>query len=435
MLPAATIDEPRMMQRVVTAISGAVSLPLQIDSSNPAAIEAGLRAAPGKCLINSVNASAASLESVLPIARKYGAAIVALTLGEGGLPATADERIAFAKQIVDLAENYGILRGDIAVDCLTLTVSAQQDQAAETLEAVRRVRHELGLETVLGVSNISFGLPQRQIVTQAFLTQAIGSGLTLPIINPNQKEIMDAVSACRVLSGEDVSCERYISRHAQAENSQRFVSDAANEKTTIQEAISKGMKSEAQAIAREMLKDMQPLDLVEHHLIPALDLVGGRYEKQEIFLPQLMNAAAASGAAFEEVRLALAAGEGQAQGKGPIILATVEGDIHDIGKNIVRTVLENYGFRVIDLGRDVPAERVAAAVDEFGARLVGLSALMTTTVPSMQRTIELLRVSHPDVPVIVGGAVLTPEYAKEIGAHYYAKDAKKAADIAKEILG
>ena len=429
------IDEPEMMRRVVTAICGAVSLPLQIDSSNPAAIEAGLRAAPGKCLINSVNASRASLEGVLPLAKKYGAAVVALTIGENGLPSTVDERMALAREIVAQAENMGIDRGNIAVDCLTLTVSAQQEQAAMTLEALRRIRSELSLETVLGVSNISFGLPQRQIVTQAFLSQAIFAGLTLPIINPNQREMMDAVSACRVLSGEDVSCEAYIQQHAQSNVQVKQSAPGAGEKMTIEEAIAKGMKAEAEAIAREMLQSVAPLDLVEKHLIPALDQIGERYEKQQIFLPQLMNAAAASGAAFDEVRRVMARGEEQAKGKGPIILATVEGDIHDIGKNIVKTVLENYGFHVIDLGRDVPAARVVSAVKEYDAKLVGLSALMTTTVPSMQRTIESLCSAGCGVPVVVGGAVLTPDYAREIGADYYAKDAKQTADIAKKILG
>ena len=411
-----------------------MSLPLQIDSSNPAAIEAGLRAAPGKCLINSVNASRASLDSVLPLAKKYGAAIVALTLGENGLPSTSEERIAFAEAILEEAQRAGIAREDIAVDCLTLTVSAQQEQAMETLKAVRYVHDVLGLETVLGVSNISFGLPQRQLVTQAFLTQAIYAGLTLPIINPNAKEMMDAVDACRVLAGEDVSCAMYIERHAQARQ-EKPAAAADLSHLTIAEAIGKGMKAEAAAIAQTMLDSMEPLDLVEKHLIPALDLVGAKYEKQEIFLPQLMNAAAASGAAFEIVRSAIEKNGGQGAGKGPIVLATVEGDIHDIGKNIVRTVLENYGFHVIDLGRDVPAQRVVDAVREHGAKLVGLSALMTTTVPSMQKTIALLNAQELHVPVIVGGAVLTEDYAKEIGADYYAKDAKQSADIAKAILG
>lgn len=430
------IDEPEMMHRVVTAISGAVSLPLQIDSTDPAAIEAGLRAAPGKCLINSVNASCASMESVLPLAKKYGAAIVALTLGESGLPASAEERVGFARHIVGEAERYGVARENIAVDCLTLTVSAQQEQAMQTLRAVRMIREQLDVETVLGVSNISFGLPQRQLVTQAFLTQAILAGLTMPIINPNQRAMMDAVDACRVLSGEDVSCGAYIERHAAAQAELGAAAkQAAPSQMTIEETIARGMKAEAAALAREMLSRLEPLELVERHLIPALDLVGERYEKQQIFLPQLMNAASASGAAFDEVRAVIAASGAQGQGKGPIVLATVEGDIHDIGKNIVRTVLENYGFSVIDLGRDVPVQRVVDAALAHGAKLVGLSALMTTTVPSMQRTIEALRAAGVRAPVIVGGAVLTPEYAREIGADYYARDAKQSADIAKAILG
>ena len=431
------IDEADMMRRVVTAISGAVSLPLQIDSSNPQAIEAGLRAAPGKCLINSVNASQASLESILPLAEKYGAAIVALTLGENGLPSTADERFALACRILEVAQSFGIKKEDIAVDCLTLTVSAQQEQAKETLRAVRRVHEELGLETVLGVSNISFGLPQRQLVTRAFLIQAIGAGLTMPIINPNQKEVMEAIDACRVLSGEDISSSAYIERYAPVQKEEKGKTPAAPQKgvTDIAEAIMKGMKAESAMLAKEMLVSIEPLDIVEKHLIPALDLVGERYEKKEIFLPQLMNAASASGAAFEEVQQFIAENGGKGEKKGPIILATVEGDIHDIGKNIVRTVLENYGFRVIDLGRDVPAMRVAEAARVHGAKLIGLSALMTTTVPSMRKTIDLLKEEGICVPVIAGGAVLTPEYAREIGADYYAKDAKQAADIAKAILG
>lgn len=429
------IDEAEMMRRAVTAISGAVSLPLQIDSPNPEVIEAGLRAAPGKCLINSVNASKESLRTILPLAKKYGAAVVGLALGEHGLPQSSGERFGFAKTILNAALDAGIEREDVAIDCLTLTVSAQQEQARETLDAVRRVREELGLETVLGVSNISFGLPQRQHVTQAFLIQAIQAGLTLPIMNPNQKEMMDAIAACRVLSGEDVSCEAYIARHA-GEPKEAAAIPAAHVQMTIEEAIIKGMKGEAAQLAGSMLKTLAPLELVELHLIPALNEVGEKYEKQQIFLPQLMNAAAASGAAFDEVRKAISAGDSaQAEEKGPILLATVEGDIHDIGKNIVRTVLENYGYRVIDLGRDVPAERIVQEAKARGAKIVGLSALMTTTVPGMERTIRLLREEGLSVPVIVGGAVLTAEYAEKIGADYYAKDAKQSADIARAILG
>ena len=429
------IDEADMMRRVVTAVSGAVSLPLQIDSSNPEAIEAGLRAAPGKCLVNSVNATEASLAAVLPLVKKYGAAVVGLTLAGGGLPQTVEERMAHARTILSAAVAAGIPREDVAIDCLTLTVSAQQDQAEKTLAAVARVREELGLETVLGVSNISFGLPQRLLVTRTFLAQAIACGLTLPIVNPNQQEIMETIDACRALSGEDAGCAAYIEHHApRAENEKRPVlADARG--MTLEEAIARGFRAEAAQLAREALETTPPLELVETRLIPALDAVGDDYEKQQIFLPQLMNAATASGAAFDEVRSAIAKSGAQGEGKGPILLATVEGDIHDIGKNIVHTVLENYGYSVVDLGRDVAAERVVEEAKARGAKLIGLSALMTTTVPGMERTIALLHEAGVSTPVIVGGAVLTPEYAKRIGADYYAKDAKQSADIARSILG
>ena len=427
------IDEAETMRRAVTAISGAVSLPLQIDASDPAVLEAGLRAAPGKCLVNSVNASRESLEAVLPLVKKYGAAVVGLTLAEGGLPATAQERLDMAKAILDAALAAGVPREDVAIDCLTLTVSAQQGQARETLEAVRRVRRELGLETVLGVSNISFGLPQRSLTTGVFLAQAVAAGLTLPIVNPNSREIMDVISACRALSGEDAGCADYIARHA-AQPDEKKADAAAPHDMTIEEAVLKGMKEEAGHLARAMLETMEPMELVNAHLIPALDEVGARYERGQIFLPQLMNAAAASGAAFEEVRRATPPAEASDEG-GPILLATVEGDIHDIGKNIVRAVLENTGYRVVDLGRDVKAERVVEEAQRRGARVIGLSALMTTTVPGMERTIRLLHEAGVNAPVIVGGAVLTEEYAKRIGADYYAKDAKQSADIVRALLG
>ncbi len=427
------IDEAAMMKRVVTAVGGVCELPLQIDSSNPAVIEAGLRSAPGKCLINSVNATKESLDAVLPLARKYGAAVVGLTLGGGGLPESAQERVNLAEKIIAAAQASGIPREDIAIDCLTLTVSAQQDQARATLEALAAVRRKFGVETVLGVSNISFGLPQRQHVTQAFLTQALCCGLTLPIVNPNNDEVMHAISACRVLSGEDEGCAQYIQRHAQS--GEKIVSRSGDTaKGTIAEAIEKGLKHEAGELARELLKTCDPLELVQRELIPALDRVGEAYERQEVFLPQLMNAAAASGAAFDEVKKAIAQSGEAKEEQGVIVMATVEGDIHDIGKNIVSTVLINYGCRVIDLGRDVKAERVVEAAKMHNADMIGLSALMTTTVPGMERTIRALRSAGIDAPVIVGGAVLTPEYAAQIGADYYAKDAKQCADIVRRVL-
>ena len=289
---------------------------------------------------------------------------------------------------------------------------------------------------MLGVSNISFGLPQRLLVTRTFLAQAIACGLTLPSVNPTQREIMETIDACRVLSSEDAGCTAYVGRYApQPEDATKPASSAAARSLTLEEAIARGLRAEAAQLAREALAATPPLELVEKRLSPALDAVGEDYEKQRIFLPQLMNAATASGAAFDEVRAAIAKTGVQGEGKGPILLATVEGDIHDIGKNIVRTVLENYGWRVIDLGRDVAAERVVEAAQRHGAKVIGLSALMTTTVPGMERTIRLLHEAGVRVPVIVGGAVLTEEYAREIGADYYAKDAKRSADIVRAILG
>lgn len=427
------LDEAQMMRRVVTAIAGAATLPLQIDSSSPEAIEAGLRAAPGKCIVNSVNASSRSLDAVLPLAKKYGAAVIALTLGEHGLPESAGERMLLAGRILAAARSAGIPRGDVIVDCLTLTVSAQQNQVRETLEAVRRVSLELGLETTLGISNVAFGLPERSLMAQAFLTQALACGLTMPILNPNRQEMMDAVAACRALSGEDGGCAAYIARYAPGREKERLAGEGGG--VTIEEAVLRGMKGETARVMRELLKSMPPLEIVDKRLIPALDEVGRRYEAGRIYLPQLMNAAEAARAAFDEVRRAISAsGEAAQPEKGPVLLATVEGDIHDLGKNIVRTVLESYGYLVVDLGRDVPARRVIQEARRTGAKLIGLSALMTTTVPAMERTIRALRASGVSAPVVAGGAVLTAEYAAKIGADFYAKDARQFADIARRVL-
>ena len=426
------LDEAAVMEKVVAAVSGTVMLPLQIDSSNPEALEAGLRLAPGKCLVNSVNASRKSLDAVLPLVKKYGAAVVGLTLGEHGLPATAEERLGFARTILEEADRYGIPREDVAIDCLTMTVSAQQEQAGETLKALMTLGKDWGLQTVLGVSNISFGLPERQLVTQTFLAQALACGLTLPIINPNQKGIMDTVDAARVLLGTDRGSADYVERHARAVQA---APKAESVQGTLEEAILRGQCAEAAALSRSALERTAPLELAESELIPALDKVGTLYESGRIFLPQLMNAAKAAGAAFDEVRKKIAESGDKGEKKGPVVLATVQGDIHDIGKNIVRTVLENYGFQVIDLGRDVPPEEVVRTARESHARMVGLSALMTTTVPAMKKTIQCLREAGLDVPVMVGGAVLTPDYAREIGADYYARDAKQSADIARDVIG
>ena len=427
------VDEVAMLPRVVKHLQSALSLPLQLDSSNPAALEAGLRVYNGKAAVNSVNGEPEVLGRILPIVKKYGAAVVGLTLDKGGIPQSAEHRVAIARRILDAALSYGIPREDVWIDCLTLTVSAQQDQAAETLKAVRAVRHELGLQTVLGVSNISFGLPNRPLITQSFLTQAMYAGLTLPIINPNQKAMMDAVSAFRVLSGEDAQCQAYIARFA--EEPAPSAAPAASGSMTLEDAIVRGLQADAAALAKAALETEEELSLVENRLIPALDLVGERYEKGKAFLPQLLGAAQAAQAVFEVIRTSIAQKGGTPVKKGHLIIATVHGDIHDIGKNIVRTVLENYGYEVLDLGRDVPPEVIVKTAVEQNIHLVGLSALMTTTLPAMEETIRQLR-ALPQPPVtFVGGAVVTPEYARQMGADYYAKDARQSVEIARKVLG
>ncbi len=449
------IDEPALMAEVVRAVQSVVSLPLQIDSSDPAAIEAGLRACSGRAIVNSVNAEEEKLREVLPVVKKYGAAVVGLTMDRGGIPETAEQRFALAERIAAAAGSAGIPREDVLIDCLTLTVSAQQEQAAQTLRAVRMVHERLGLHCLLGVSNISFGLPQRTGITVSFLTQALQCGMDLPILNPNQPEVMDAVAAFRALSGEDVQCEAYIERFAGREEKQPVPSpettgslrtDPAKSRSgsvpsgdggpgmTLEYAVRRGLKEEVRARTAELLETMSEMDLINEQLIPALDTVGDLYERQEIFLPQLINAANAACAGFDLIKDRIAASGAQDVSKGKIVMATVEGDIHDIGKNIVRVVLENYGYKVIDLGRDVPVQDVVDAAIREDVKLVGLSALMTTTVVSMKKTIEALRASGHSCRVMVGGAVLTREYAEAIGADFYSKDAKEAADIAKKVF-
>lgn len=432
------IEEAEMMARVVKAVQSVVSLPLQIDSLDPEAIEAGLRACNGRAIVNSVNGEQEVLEKILPIVKKYGAAVVGLAMDKGGIPETAEARIAIAERIVKAAESYGIPREDVLIDALTLTISAQQRQAAETLKAVRYIHEEMGLHCVLGVSNISFGLPERIHITASFLTQAMCCGLDFPIVNPNQKEIMDMVASYRALSGEDVDSAAYIERFAGENPGKEINASPASSVSTemnIETAVLKGLKQEVANQTEKHLETMSELDVINQKLIPALDIVGEKYEKQQIFLPQLINAANAACAGFDLIKTRIAGRGGESLSKGKIVMATVEGDIHDIGKNIVRVVLENYGYQVIDLGRDVPVEAVVEAVLKEDVSLVGLSALMTTTVSSMQKTIAALRESGHPCRIFVGGAVLTESYAMEIGADYYAKDAKASVDIAKEVLG
>ncbi len=428
------VDEAAMLPRVVKKLQSALSIPLQLDSSDPEALEAGLRVYNGKAAVNSVNGDPAVQARVLPIVKKYGAAVVGLTLDGNGIPQTAGARVDIARRILDAALAHGIPREDVWIDCLTLTVSAQQEQAAETLKAVRAVREELRLQTVLGVSNISFGLPNRELVTRSFLIQAMGVGLTLPIVNPNQREMMDAVAAFQVLSGEDRESRSYIARFA-GEAAVPVPAPAGGEGLTLEEAIVRGLRAEAGRLARRALETEDGLSLVERRLIPALDQVGEGYARGTVFLPQLLSAAQAAQAVFEAVRASITEQGGTPVKRGKLAVATVKGDIHDIGKNIVKTVLENYGYEVIDLGRDVPPEKIVSTVLEQKVRLVGLSALMTTTLPAMEETIRALYALPEPPAVFVGGAVVTPEYAGRMGADYYAGDARRSVEIAREVLG
>ena len=429
------VDEVDMLPRVVKKLQSALDVPLQLDSSNPAALEAGLRVYNGKAAVNSVNGDPAVQEKILPIVKKYGAAVVGLALDERGIPQTAQERVDIARRILDAALAHGIPKEDVWIDCLTLTVSAQQGQARETLSALRAVREELGLQTVLGVSNISFGLPNRALVTETFLVQALEAGLTLPILNPNQKTMMDAVAAFRVLSGEDEGCRAYVARFAGESAPAASAAPAADTGMTLEDAVIRGLRADAARLAKQALESEEPLSLVNNRLIPALDTVGSGYEQGTLFLPQLLSAAQAAQAVFEVLKDALARTGGGMEAKGALAVATVSGDIHDIGKNIVKTVLENYGYQVIDLGRDVPARAVCDAVAERHIPLVGLSALMTTTLPAMEETIRMLKALPEPPAVFVGGAVVTPEYAQRMGADYYARDARQSVEIAREVLG
>ena len=427
------IDEKSMMAETVKKLQSILSIPLQIDSSDPSVIEAGLRVYNGKAIVNSVNGDPAVLDAVLPVVKKYGACVIGLTLDADGLPNSAEGRFEIARRILAAAKKHGIAKENVFIDCLTLTVSAEQSQVLETLKAVSMVKERLGLHTVLGVSNVSFGLPNRELISGSFLTQALTYGLDLPIINPNQPSMMDAVYAFRVLNCVDIDSEDYIRRFSQKEAAP--VPALISSEMDLSGAITKGLKTEARRIAGGLLEQNDELSIINGMLIPALDIVGERYERGEIFLPQLMGSAAAACEVFEVIKKHMAAKGAVSISKGKILIATVKGDIHDIGKNIVKTVLENYGYQMIDLGRDVPVNRIVETAIRENIPLIGLSALMTTTLISMQKTIEALRESGHPCKVFVGGAVLTAEYAEKIGADFYARDAKQAVDIAKLILG
>ena len=431
------IDEKQMLVDMVKYIQSITDAPLQIDCGKPDAIESALRYYNGKPIVNSVNAEEKSLTSILPIVAKYGASVVGLTIDENGIPKTAEERIRLAEKIIDRAKSFGIREEDVYIDCLTLTVSAEPDQAVNTLKAIETLKSKYNIKTVLGVSNISFGLPARQIINTAFLTMAMRAGLDLPILNPNIPENMQAVDAFNVLTCKDKNCMTYTAKYADYVGTQivkkdTAKSDGASGEKDIFYCIEKGL-DRASALTAELLKTHDALQVIDDYLIPALNRVGDNYEKGKIFLPQLIASADCAKDCFDVVKKNLPVGTNTE--KGRIVLATVKGDVHDIGKNIVKTVLENYGYKVLDLGKNVPPMSVVEAVRDNDIKLCGLSALMTTTVENMQETVRLLKEHCPHCKVMVGGAVLTEEYAKQIGADKYCKDANVSAKYASWVFG
>ena len=421
------IDEPEMMKSAVYNLQSVLSTPLQLDSSDPLALEAGLRIYNGKAMLNSVNGKEENMKEIFPLAKKYGAVVVCLCLDESGIPETAQGRIEIAKKIVKTAEQYGIEKKNLIIDALTMTISTDKNNARETLKAVKYIREEMGICTVLGVSNISFGLPKRDAINTAFFTLALQSGLSAGIINPKSEAMMNAYYSFNALAGLDDNCTEYI------ESVTDTKTQTASPEISLHTAIVKGLKDEAAQCARTLLENSEPLDVINGYIIPALDEVGAGFEENRIFLPQLLMSADSAKAAFDVIKERMILSGQEEKSGNKIVIATVHGDIHDIGKNIVKVLLDNYGFDVIDLGKDVPEEEVLRAVEENGVKLVGLSALMTTTVPAMEKTIALLH-EKTDAKIFVGGAVLTPSYAKMINADWYAKDAMESVRIAKEFF-
>ncbi len=429
------IDEAEFLERTVFELQAILDLPLQIDSALPKALEKALRVYNGKAMINSVNGKKESMDAVFPLAAKYGGLIVALTLDESGIPGTAEGRVKIAEKIIFEASKYGIDKKDIIVDPLALTVSADNNAAVETIKAVK-ILHSKNIKTSLGVSNVSFGLPNRDFITSAFFVMALENGLNAAIMNPHSVEMQKAYYSYMALSGLDTACSNYIN-FAGKITVDNVVSGSLNsaqksEENSLFGAITKGLKADAGAKTAELLKTVEPMEIINGYIIPALDEVGKGFENKTVYLPQLLMSAEAATAAFDEVKKCIKKCDSQSENK--IILATVKGDIHDIGKNIVKVLLENYGFEVIDLGRDVPPETVLEKVKETGATLVGLSALMTTTVPAMEQTVTLLKEKCPEVQTMVGGAVLTEDYAKSIGASFYGKTAMDSVRYAESLF-
>lgn len=462
------IDEKAMMVKVIKELQAVVDVPLQIDSTIPEVIEAALRVYNGKPIVNSVNGEEKSMEAILPLIKKYGACVVCLTLDENGIPKKAEDRIKIAEKIMSRAWEYGIPKENLIIDCLTLTASAEQDGVEETLKAVETVKNTLGLKTVLGVSNISFGLPNRELINHTFLTMALERGLDLPIMNPNVTSMTGAFRSFKVLKGYDRDSADFISNYGsiniktvitkQGESVQINGTDSNKEignhadlpekeksegktgldlsKDMLRHAMENGLKAEGTKYTKELLDSgTDSMEIVNEILIPSLDKIGTLFEQGKVYLPQLILSAGVAQNSFEVIKNHMMKSDSKPVSKGKIILATVKGDIHDIGKNIVKVLLENYGYTVIDLGKDVEYQAVVDAAIEHNVKLVGLSALMTTTLVSMEETIKLLRKNNVDCKIVVGGAVLTPEYAKQIGADFYAKDAKESVDIAKKVIG
>jgi len=429
------IDEKAVMVKAVKEIQGIVNLPLQLDSVRPDVIEAAARVCNGRPIVNSVNGEEKIMKALFPIIKKYGCLVVALTLDGSGIPEKAEDRLRIAERIVGRAAEYGISKEDIIVDCLTLTASAQQKEVQETIKAVALVKERLGVKTTLGVSNVSFGLPDRELLNRTFLAMALTAGLDAPILNPMTEAMMQTIKAYNVLWNIDRESREYIKSFSAS--TEKPAAREKEEKRDLKKVIIDGMKEEAGPAVRQLLAEHDGMRIVDEYLIPALEAVGQKYETGEIFLPQLIQSAETVKKAFEAIKENIAAGAGQDSGvyKGKIVMATVKGDIHDIGKNIVKVLLENYGFEIYDLGRDVPIERVVEKAKEEKVLLVGLSALMTTTVKSMEDTIKALNESCPDCRVIVGGAVLNEDYARKINADFYARDAREAVKIVRKYFG
>lgn len=429
------IDEPKLMEEAITGIQAIIDLPLQIDTSDAEAMERALRCYNGKPMLNSANGKKESMETVFPLAKKYGAVVVCLCLDENGIPETAEGRIAIAKKIVDTAAKYGIPKKNLVMDALVLTISTGQDNAMVTLETLRRLRYEMGLHTVLGVSNISFGLPERNRINTAFFTMAMQNGLSAGIVNPSSELMMAAYYSYNALIGEDDNCMEYIEKcTAMGQKEKPVQGTESTSGLPLEDAIVKGLAESAYQATEKLLNEKaDSLTIINEKLIPALDIVGKGFEEKKMFLPQLLMSADAAKASFDAIKNTLAKQGKKSKTKAKILIATVKGDIHDIGKNIVKTLLENYGFEMIDLGKDVPPELILQTVQEQHIKLVGLSALMTTTVVNMEETIRLLHDNHADCRIMVGGAVLTQEYADMIGADFYSKDAMGSVRYANDL--